>query len=197
MEAGPSANPNFVTLGDRDEYRRYFDLLSTVVERLRTCYRATDPDGSYEAGIVPDFVEKLRNTIALLRVKYMHTAAGTRPLWIDVTESGFPNAMELDNVKQDVLRRKERILQLPVAVALKRVVMDRLLQDLKDPPELLAQLSERTYFDLLERAPADLLAPGPLFLPFTPGDVTLRGADAKYRSYVVSWACYDFETSRP
>src|SRR5262249_19519035 len=123
MDADPSANPNFVTLGDRDEYRRYFDLLSTVVERIRTCYRASDPDGSYEAGIAPGFVEKLRNTIALLRVKYMHAGAGTRPLWIDVTESGFPNAMELDGLKQDVLRRKERLLQLPVAVALKRVVL--------------------------------------------------------------------------
>jgi hypothetical protein len=197
MEAGPSANPNFVTLDDRDEYRRYFDLLSTVVDRLRACYRMQDPDGSYEAGIVPGFVEQLRTTLGLLRIKYTHTADGTRPLWIDVTESGFPNAMELDHVKQDLLRRKERILQLPVLIALKRAVLDRLFQDLSDPPNLLAQLSERAYFEQLERAPIDLHAPGPLFLPFTPGDVTLRGADAKCRSYVVSWACYDFDTNRP
>jgi hypothetical protein len=197
MQPGQSANANLVTLDDRDEYRRYFDLLSTVGERLRACYRLQDPGGSYEAGIVPGFVEKLRTTIGLLRVKHTHAAPGARPLWIDVTESGFPNAMELDNLKQDLLRRKERVLQLPVAVALKRAVLDRLFQDLGDPPELLAQLSERAYFDLLEQAPSDLFAPGPLFLPFTPGDVTLRGADARYRSYVVSWACYDFETNRP
>ncbi len=189
MESAPGANPNFATLGGRDEYRRYFDLLSTVIQRIRACYRAQDQGGTYEAGIVPGFMEKLLATIGLLRVKYTYAPADTRPLWIDLTESGFPNAMELSHVQQDLARRKERLLELAVPVALKRAVLDGLLQDLTDPPELLAQLSERTYFDLLDETK--------LFLPFVLGDLTLRTTDAKFRSYVVSWACYDFETNRP
>ena len=189
MESAPGANPNFATLGGRDEYRRYFDLLSTVIQRLRACYRAQDQGGTYEAGIVPGFMEKLLATIGLLRVKYTYAPADTRPLWIDLTESGFPNAMELSHMQQDLARRKERLLELAVPIALKRAVLDGLFQDLTDPPELLAQLSERSYFDLLDETK--------LFLPFVLGDLTLRTTDAKFRSYVVSWACYDFETNRP
>ena len=189
MDSGPSADPNFTILGGPDEYRRYFDLLRSVAERLRACYRAQDANASYEAGIVPGFVEKLLVTIGVLRVKYTHASRDARPLWVDVSASGFPNSMELSNLKQDLLRRKERLLQLPVPVALKRAVLDRLLQDFADPPGLLAQLSERVYFELLDEAA--------LFLPFTMGDVTLRTTEKTRRSYVASWACYDFETNRP
>ena len=127
------------------------------------------------------------STIGLLRIKY--TYASARPLRVDLTESGFPSAMELGNLKQDLVRRKERLLELAVPIALKRAALDRLFQDLRDPAELLALLGERTYFDRLEQTP--------LFLPFTPGDVTARASDGKHRSYVVSWACYDFDTNRP
>jgi hypothetical protein len=187
--AGLGDNPNFATLAGRDEYGRYFDLLSTVIQRLRACYRAQDQGATYEAGIVPAFMEKLLATIGLLRVKYTYATTGSRPLWVDLTESGFPNAMELSQVQQDLARRRERLLELPVPIALKRAVLDALMQDLAEPPELLAQLSERTYFDLLDESK--------LFLPFVLGDLTLRSTDADHRSYVVSWACYDFATNRP
>src|SRR5258705_7282446 len=150
MEAAPGANANLARLGGRDEYRRYFDLVSTVIQRLRACYQAQDQGGTYEAGIVPGFMEKLLATIGLLRVKYTYTPADTRPLWIDLTESGFPNAIELSQVQQDLARRRERLLELAVPIALKRAVLDGLLQDLTDPPEMLAQLSERAYFDLID-----------------------------------------------
>jgi hypothetical protein len=189
MEQGLGADPNFATLGGHDEYRRYFDLLRTVVDRLRACYRAQEADASYEAGIVPGFVERLLTTIGALRVKYTHAASHARPLRVDLTASGFPNAMELSTLQQDLLQRRDRLLQLPTPAALKRAVLDRLFQDLADPPDLLAQLSERVYFDLLGE--------DPLFLPFTPGEVRLRATERTHRSYVASWACYDFATNRP
>jgi hypothetical protein len=138
---------------------------------------------------VPGFVEKLLVTIGMLRIKYTYMASNTRPLWVDATASGFPNAMELGNLAQDVQRRRERLLQLAVPVALKRAVLDRLFQDLADPPNLLAQLSERVYFDLLDESR--------LFLPFTMGEIRLRSQEKTQRSYVASWACYDFATNRP
>jgi hypothetical protein len=88
MESAPGANPNFATLGGRDEYRRYFDLLSTVIERLRACYRAQDQGGTYEAGIVPGFMEKLLATIGLLRVK--HIRAGRHAPTVDRPDGWVP-----------------------------------------------------------------------------------------------------------
>ena len=38
MESAPGANPNFATLGGRDEYRRYFDLLSTWIRGLTAAF---------------------------------------------------------------------------------------------------------------------------------------------------------------
>jgi hypothetical protein len=134
-------------------------------------------------------MEKLLATIGLLRVKYTYAPADTRPLWIDLTESGFPNAMELSHVQQDLARRKERLLELAVPIALKRAVLDGLFQDLTDPPELLAQLSERTYFDLLDETALPAVRAG------RPHGALDRRRDASQLR--ISWACYDFETNRP
>jgi hypothetical protein len=65
--------------------------------------------------------------------------------------------MELSNLKQDLLQRRERLLQL-VPVALKRGAGPP-VQDLADPPDLLAQPSERAYFDLLTKPRSSSVPP--------------------------------------
>lgn len=181
-------DPNFGTLGSEDDYAQYFNLLSNAFTWILACYSREAPE-SYEAGMIPGFLQKLLYTIETLRVKYTYGASHNRSLWVDLTDSGFPNSQEIVNLAQDLLSRKERMRALPVKSITKNILLDAMLLRHEAPHELLWQLSEREYLEMLNEEK--------LFLLFTPGDLLLRGEDKKYRNYSYSWACYDFRSNRP
>lgn len=180
---------NFAVLDSQDEYALYFNLLSRVFGRmLEACYPDEKAE-TYEVGIVPGYLRKMLTTVEALRLKYTYCCTFTRSLWIDLSDSGFPNAQEINNIVQDLLEKQERLRMLPAKNVLKRVIVDKMLQEHVQPTDVLCQLSEREYLEALDETK--------LFLPFTPGDLILKKADSKNRTYLISWACYDFRTSRP
>lgn len=181
-------DPNFGTLDSGDSYAQYFNLLSNAFSWLLACYSSGAPE-SYEASIVPGFLRKLLYTIEVLRVKYTYGSEYNRSLWVDLTDSGFPNSQEITSIMQDLLTRKERLRALPAKTITKNILLDALLLRHEAPRELLWQLSEREYLEMLIEEK--------LFLSFTPGDMVLRGEDQKCRNYIYSWACYDFRSNRP
>lgn len=182
-------DPNFGTLDSDDSYAQYFNLLSNAFSWLLACYSSGAPE-SYEAGIVPGFLRKLLYTIEVLRVKYTYGSMHNRSLWVDLTDSGFPNSQEIMNITQDLLTRKERLRVLPVKSIRKSILLDTMLLPPHEAPrELLWQLSEREYLEMLDEEK--------LFLLFTPGEIVCRGEDNKCRNYIYSWACYDFHSNRP
>lgn len=184
-------NKNFATLASDDEYARYFNELCFVFQRLVGCYRVDSNEKSYESALIVQYLRRLLHVVEVLRIKYTYRAGESRSLWVDLTESGFPNSAELRGLEVDLARRQDRLMEMPIRAILKRNLLDHLFKYQKDSSGMLAQLSERTYLEMLDRHK--------LFLPFTPGDLRLLGSDKKsgQRSYVFSWACYDFETNRP
>jgi hypothetical protein len=175
------------TFESRDEYSRYFNHLCTVFSRLVSCYQATDVENTYEVHAVHIYLKKFLYTIEALRKKYTHNPAHT--LRVDLTESGFPNFLEISYLSIDLLNRQERLNALPPAPMLKQAMLDHMFKYREDPKPLLWQLSEREYFEMLEEKN--------LFLTFTPGRVELRGESGGMRQYVFSWGCYDFKSNRP
>ena len=180
-------DPNFAFLSGEDEYARYFNLLNLVFDRVLKSYQGRSAD-SHEANSVADFLKRLRFDIEALRVKWTYNSE-TRPLWVDLTDSGFPNFMEIDSLKTDLASKPDRLKMLMPESLLKAQILDRLLEDGTDSPEVLKQLSERAYLEMIETEK--------LFLPFTPGTLAPMGQKNDQRNYVFSWGCYDFATSRP
>lgn len=185
------ANASFATLKGGDEYALYFHQLSSVFNRLLACYRTESDAESYEVEVAMDCLTRLLFTVQGLRMKYTYSPSVDRSLWVDLTESGFPNSAEISNIGTDFLSRKTRLQELPPMALLKRAMLDHLLIHREDPTELLWQMSERVYLESLDAEK--------LFLTFNQGPVVKRSGNtnANARSYVVSWSCYDFKTNRP
>ena len=180
---------DFASLSGADEYARYFNQLSLVFGLLRSYFSKIPEVESFEIAAVTGYLERLLYTIKALRLKYTYTSDLNRSLWVDLTESGFPNSAEISNLNTDLVTRDGRLQGLPSAAILKRGILDYLLTRGAEPRMLLCQMSERAYFELLD--------PERLFLTYNQGNLARSSDNAKTRSYVVSWASYDFQRNRP
>lgn len=178
---------DFATLQGDDEYTRYFQLLSRVFTRLSTFYRAQTEFNDVETNEIEGYLARYLATIEMLRIKYAYPGATARPLWIDLSESGFPNFMEFRNLETDLEIRKERLRLLPPAALLKGKILDHLMIEHVDPLGIVSTYAEFLYFNML--------APERVFLPFVPG--AILPCIAKARTYLVSWGSVDVTTNRP
>ena len=186
-----NSDNHFATLKGGDEYALYFQQLASVFSRLLACYRTESDAESYEVEVVTNSLTRLLSTVQGLRMKYTYSPSMDRSLWVDLTDSGFPNSAEISNISTDFLSKKTRLQELPPAALLKPAILNHLLIHKEDPIELLWQMSERTYLESLD--------PQNLFLTFNQGPILARtgNTNPNARSYVVSWSCYDFQTNRP
>lgn len=194
MSDAPSSfrdNPDFSLLPGTDDYTRYFNLLSSGYAMLQQMYTLEGSADSSEAQIVSVYLNRLLYTVEALRMKYTHMPAHQRLLWIDLSDSGFPNAQDISMVSVDLLHRDQRLRDLPSAEMLKSLLIDHLFEQQSDSPELLWQLSERSYLAMLKEEN--------LFLTFnlTDADIRQQPSDKGKRTYLASWGCYDFKTNRP
>ncbi len=181
------SEPDIVLLASQDEYAKYYNLMTVVLSRLVAWHRKLASQGQYEAGVIEQFVERLLYTIRVLRMKYTYSVE--HGLKVDLTDSGFPAAMEIMHLETDLARKEEVLRALPPASFLKLSMLDTLLKERVEPRELLWQMSQRAYMTMLD--------PDKVFLTFSPGKLEQRGQDVNERQYVFSWGCYDFQKSRP
>ena len=181
---------DFSVLQGSDEYTLYFNQLACAFERLLGCYRQqVDQGGNYEASVVASHLSSFLRTVEALRLKYTYSPDHLRSLWVDLSESGYPNGVEISALSVDREDSQRQLNDLPAASVLKHSFLDHLFQHLADSPRLLETLSRRAFLEFLSRSD--------LFLPFTPGEIKLLGEDDGFRSYAFSWGCYDHTTNRP
>lgn len=169
-----------------DEYALYFNHLCEVFSKLLKCYHSGER-AAWETESVRAYLIRLLFSIQALRRKHTHNPAHS--LHVDLTDSGFPHFLEFSAFDTDLRCRQERLLALPPANMLKQAMLDYMFRYLEEPADLLWQMSERDYYQMLD--------PSRLLLPFTPGRCDLQSEGKLARSYAFSWACYDFKTNRP
>lgn len=184
-------DPNFAFLAGRDEYAKYFNMLGAAFGLVLRSYQGAASQ-SEETGIVAGFLKKLQFNMEVLRIRWTYGLSNERPLRIDLTDSGFPNSMEINKLAVDLAMKTEMLKNIPAKTLLKMQLLDHLLEKESDSPEIVQRLTERAYFEKLD---ADNL-----FLSFTPGDLILKKKAANgqsWRNYLFSWGCYDTSTNRP
>ena len=185
-------NSDFACLRGADDYSRYFNLLARAFALQAKCHRLAAGRETYEASRIQQFLQRLLFTVETLRMKYSHHPTDRRRLWVDLSESGFPNAREIDSLNTELLHRDSRLRELPTATLLKQLMLDHMFRYRTEPEELLRRMAERTYLGMLSEEE--------LFLPFVaaagdPGSPA-EGKDG-VRQYRCAWGCYDFSTNRP
>jgi hypothetical protein len=185
--------PDFALLEGTDEYTRYFNLLTKSWSLLLNLYEKRGSSDTFEARKIERSLERFLYTVKVLRMKYSHSPADRRLLWVDLSDSGFPNAQDIGNLSVDLIKRQERLRDLMPVSMLKQVALDRMMKQQIDPVDELWQISERSYLEMLD--------PNKLFLPFNmvADDIAIRPTKDRRgpRSYSCAWSCYDFRTNRP
>lgn len=182
-------DPNYATLAQEGDYDRYFELLRRAFSGLVSCFALEGLKGSFESQTTPGFLDKLLYSVDALRLRYAHNPSHHRSLWVDLTQSGFPNATEISQLEVAMLAQQDQLRKFRPFTLVRAELLDHLMKKHEDSEELLWELSQRCF--------AEMLHPFRLFLPFTPGTL-VRGEDKEtVRSYVYSWGCYDFKHNRP
>ena len=184
--------PDFALL-EANDYTRYFNLLTKSWGLLLNLYTKRGSEDTFEARKIARSLERLLYTVKALQMKYSHSPANRRQLWIDLSESGFPNAQDIGNVSVDLIKRQERLRDLMPVSMLKHIALDQMIKEQADPQDILWQISERTYLEMLDDQK--------LFLPFNmlAEDIAIRPTKDRRgpRSYSCAWSCYDFRSNRP
>lgn len=180
---GIADKDDFAVLTDDAEYIRYFALLQKVMDLLDQVFSVSED----EDVIVRGYIERLMYTLKLLSIKYLYSDEHERPLWVDVSDSGFPNRIEFDALNIDVEMRSRKLQMYPPRALLNQRLVDSLIKDQNDPDEILDQLGLVTYLELLD--------PTKLLLPYVGGDVQMVSEDQSMRTYRYDWACFDMATN--
>lgn len=180
---------DFSTLETGDDYSAYFKQLTFAFDVLKRRYEGSGDASPYESEVVSLFTGKLLETIAALRLKYSFQKADARPLWIDTSESGFPNQNEVAALEVDLRTRVERLHEVPSSKVLRRNIVDYLFLQQKDPVHLLEQLAERAFLEKLSGSQ--------MFMPFTAGELRFLKQAEGCRTLAYPFGCYDFKTNRP
>ncbi len=185
--------PDFALLEGNDDYTRYFNILMKAWSLLLGLYKQRGSEDTFEARKIERSLERLLYTVRALRMKYSHTPADKRLLWVDLSDSGFPNAQDIGNLSVDLIKRQERLRDLMPVSMLKHIALDHMMKEQVEPTDVLWQISERTYLEMLESEK--------LFLPFNmvAEDIAIRPTKDRRgpRSYSCAWSCYDFRSNRP
>ncbi len=185
---GPE-NGDFANLKSAASTELYLQQLGKVFRCLIDCYPASSSENNIENNDLRKFLEKLAATSELLRYKYTALDSNERSLWVDVTESGLPNRLEISQLEVDAARKEQLLSTIPPLSYLKQALVDEIFATQAEPHAILRELGPRLYLERLKWSEA--------FLAFNEGNLTLLSESPSSRRYQYSFACYDFATNRP
>ena len=177
-----------VRFDSTDEYIQYFDFIKTAFNRLIDSLKSRSADNPIEIAILKDFLQKYLNTVEILRLKYLFKQDDK--MAIDLTDSSFPNYLEIKKLDAEALKSKEVLAKLPKKDSLKQEVLDYMFDKKAQPIHLLQKLGKIVYNESLidER----------YMQMFTEGSLHELGKTKKgHKKYLYSWASYDSMTNRP
>ena len=194
LNESPSELGDFASLANHTEYSNYFRQLARVCGHLVDCYQDRECSNRWEGSIIRQLALRLLNTVRALEMKYLFSDQASRPLMVDVTESGFPNHIELSEMETDLRNKSAQLRDLPGLAALKQALAEELLRGNAEPIDILRQLSLRTYYDSLHE--------DSLFLPFNQGRLQvapspLVSGKIERGTHRIAFSCFDFASNCP
>lgn len=198
MESMIIGNPDFGCLQGDDAYGRYFNLVSHACGLLNKAYdkgsagNGATKEQQIEQSAIAEYSMRLLRSIRILRLQYTYQAALQRRLYVDLTDSGFPNHQEMANVDNATQVAQTKLDELPKMDDLKSALVGKLINDRSDQPELLVALSDRERYTQAQQ-------PSLLFLPLSPGKFWELGysEDQSSRLYAYTWGVYSLASNRP
>ena len=189
------------SLSDTMTTRRYFAKFARITGHLARVAGQMEAEGQMsrdEVEVLARYLLGLGFTFRALANKHFWSGRGDGAGWstlvFDRSESGFPVHAELLQMAADAAQADKHLAGMPSADELKSQMVQTIVSDLKIPTRLQYSLSQRLYYEELQR--------GELFWPQNHPDVIWlgnnghRGRDER-RRYLVHWAVYDSSQNVP
>lgn len=171
-------------------YERYVNFVTSVLDVFTTKFAPKDSTQRYEVEIIRKFAMLFLSTLRSLGLKYLYEE--TDRMRIDLTDSGFPNYLEIRKMIADVDLAKKGQLSGQEAESLRRMLLDKLIAGEDTPTKILKELALNQYQSTIRKEE--------LFGEFVPGILKKLKIQDNARHagrYLCSWASYDSVTNRP
>jgi|GEM_PF-2556633 len=184
-------NLDYCQLADSDEYAQYHRHLLRVLKLFVGYHeRLKDEDHLSDAELtqITHWFKSLLNAINLLRLKYQYNHISQ--LQIDLSESGFPNYDELENLSVDIQYCSEQLRKARPVKDVKDELLDFLCANKAAPKRLLGELGQIRYYQKLQTEKN-------IFNTFMQGQFMELSRKQTHINYLISWMYYDMATNRP
>jgi len=179
-----------IVLTNSETAERYFALVRRALPTVLKCLAAHGTPQLdkkiYEGSVVSDMIQRLLFDIQALELKYAFKSDEDlqNRLGVELAASGFPAYVDLDRIGADLLHRDITLSEMRLnEEQIKKLILDRMFEEKREPRVLLAELAERSYLEMIDSSK--------VFLPFTPGQLIPWQTNEKgVRGYLYSWGCY-------
>ncbi len=186
-----------VELKTIENVRRYFakfDRITTHLARVAAAMEVERNLSKADVAVLGRYILGISRSFRALGNKYHMTGrvggALNRELVFDNHESGFPVAQELMTMANDAHQAERHLRGLPSADDLKDQMIRKIVGDLEIPTKLQYAMSQRKYYEELQR--------GELFWPQNDPEALWQGNDgADRKRYLLHWAVYDSQVNLP
>lgn len=173
-------------LDSKEQYSVYFKIVDHALKEFVKTLKKYYVFPNQESVFLKQYCELLIYSIEAMRIKYLYDQEAL--MKIDLTESGFPNYLELRYLYNDLLLQNEYVDKLPKMEDLRTDFLNRLLRDKEHiSEEKLYQATSILYYTTIDK--------NLIFKRFIQGKIIkTEEYDAQY---VVSWSFYDITSNRP
>lgn len=173
-----------------EAYVSYFRHVKYVLGSLIQSMDHRKKEAPHEVQAIIENARNLLNTIQCLSYKYAYE--DEHMMKIDLTESGFPNYLEVKKMLGDLERRDQWLAKLEPQESVKRDILDYMIEKHKHPRSLLKKIGKINYLEKLGTVN--------LFKDFNEGKLILLKEledENQTRRFLYYWSSYDSVTNRP
>lgn len=180
-----------VRLGERKFYDPYFATLNNALRALSEFFRNHKELGDKHTWVFHPVIERLLATIGLLCLKQQYDPNQSTAL--DLNQSGFPHSSAINQLSADLTRRTEELAHAPDGARARHDLLDVLLVQHREDPQLLWDIARRAYFEQLSE--------DRVFGQFNFHEIVEYPAweckKPNRRPYLVTWGCFDQTANLP
>ena len=184
-------------LTDTFAARRYFQKFEAITGHLARVAAVMEQERGLtklDVKVLGGYVQALAATFEALSLKYLMTGRDTGTFFgsiaIDRTESGFPVFRELLTMANDAQQAARHLAGTMGTAQLKDEMIRQIVGDLTIPTKLQFAMSQRLYYEALERD-------GLFWAQNHPQAQWLGDIGPQRRSYLLHWAVYDSQVNLP
>ncbi len=194
---GEDLSRDHAGLTETFEARRYFRKFETITGHLARVAAVMEDEGALtrlDVKVLGGYVGRIAGTFRALSLKYLMTGRDVGAFFgsvaIDRTDSGFPVFRELLTMANDAQQAERHLAGMMSAEALRDEMVRQIVGDLAIPTKLQFSMSQRLYYEALERG-------GLFWAQNDPEARWLGDMGPDRRKYLLHWAVYDSQVNLP